>query len=70
MLSFITVENVVIIVELAVISFLLWHTNELRKSSKELEKAIKEMDETHKAVHRDTTQLVAAMERLEQDIAK
>jgi len=65
-----TIENIVLLVEFVVILLLLWHTNELRKSSKELSAVLKEMDATHKEIHKDTKSILAATDRLEGDIAK
>ena len=62
--------NIFFIVEILVILFLLWHINELRKSSRESEKVIKEMEITHREMHADTKIIKSAVDRLEKDIAK
>jgi len=61
-------EFLIIIVELAVLLFLIWHIRELAKNSREMHQTVNEMHKTHKEMHRDTKLIRDAVQNLEKDM--
>lgn len=62
--------TLILIVELAVLVFLIWHIKELNETSNDLRQVIKEMDRNHKEMHKDTRIVRDAVHRLELDMRK
>lgn len=60
-----SIESIIIVIELIVLLFLIWHIKELSDSSHELESLVKEMHVNHAAMKEETMLIREAVNRIE-----